>query len=51
MHGDKDKTVLLDDVIKFSNKNNIRLKIVNGAEHGMKDYNDLVNEEIISFLN
>ena len=50
IHGDKDRTVLLEDVIKFTNKNNIRLKVFKGAEHGMRDYLDTVNSEIINFL-
>ena len=50
IHGDKDKTVLLEDVEKFCLRYNINLKVIEGAEHGMKDYLDLVNEEIINYF-
>ena len=50
IHGDKDKTVLLEDVQKFCNKNNITLKIFINAEHGMKEYLNQVNDELIKFI-
>lgn len=50
IHGNADKTVLIDDILYFVNKNAIKLKIVDGATHSMKDYLSLVNDEIISFL-
>ena len=50
IHGNKDKKVLIDDVLCFINKNNIKLKIVDGASHGMKDYLSLVNDEIINYI-
>ena len=50
IHGNMDKTVLLEDVKEFTKKNNIKLNIVDGASHGMKEYLDIVNEEIINFF-
>lgn len=50
LHGDKDKTVLLEDVYNFSTSFNIKLKVIEGAEHGMKDYLDLINEELINYF-
>ena len=50
IHGDKDKTVLLEDVQKFCITNNIQLKIFPNAEHGMKDCLNEVNNELIKFL-
>lgn len=50
IHGDKDKTVLLDDVKYFCDKYNIKLDIIVGAEHGMKDYLDVVNKKLIDFI-
>ena len=50
IHGNKDTTVLIEDVIKFANENNIKLKIIPNAKHGMKDYLDLVNDEIINYF-
>ena len=50
IHGDKDKTVLLSDVHNFCTHFNIRLKVIEGATHGMKDYLDLINEEIINYF-
>ena len=50
IHGTLDKTVLLDDVKRIAVDNSIKLKIVDGASHGMKDYLDLVNEEIINYF-
>lgn len=49
-HGDKDKTVLLSDVQEFSSKYDIKLDVIHGAEHGMKDYLDLVNEKLLDFI-
>jgi len=50
IHGSKDSTVLLEDVEKFCTNYNIKLKVIVGAEHGMKDYLDLINEEIINYF-
>ena len=50
IHGDKDKTVLLEDIIYFCKKNNIKLEIIKNAEHGMKDYLDIVNEKLITYI-
>ena len=50
IHGDKDNTVLLKDVECFCNKNNIKLKIFEGAEHGMKDYLEEINIELLNYL-
>ena len=50
IHGDKDKTVLLEDIIFFCKKNNIKLDIIKNAEHGMKDYLDIVNEKLITYI-
>lgn len=50
MHGNKDKTVLIEDVYNFSTLYNIKLKVVDGAEHGMKNYLDLINEEMINYF-
>ena len=50
IHGDKDSTVLLSDVDNFSTHFNIKLKVIEGATHGMKDYLDLINEEIINYF-
>lgn len=51
IHGNMDKTVLLDDVKEFTKKNNIKLNVIDGASHEMKEYLDIVNEELITFLN
>ena len=50
IHGDKDNTVLLKDIEYFCKKNNINLKVIEGAEHGMKNYLDLVNIELLNYL-
>lgn len=50
IHGDKDHTVLLSDVKSFSENNDIKLDIIEGACHGMKDYLDLVNDKLINYL-
>ena len=50
IHGDKDKTVLLSDVSYFCKKYNIKLEVIVGAEHGMKDYLDLVNEKLLNYI-
>lgn len=50
IHGDKDKTVLLEDVKYFCDKYDIKLDIIAGAEHGMKDYQDVVNDKLIEFI-
>ena len=50
IHGDKDSTVLLEDVKRFCKINNIKLKVFVDAEHGMKEYLNEVNEEIIKHL-
>lgn len=50
IHGDKDKTVLLSDVSYFCDKYDIKLDVIHGAKHGMKDYLDLVNEKILDFI-
>lgn len=44
------KTVLLSAVNYFCKKNNINLKVIEGAEHGMKNYLDLVNIKLLNFL-
>lgn len=51
IHGDKDETVYLHDIEYFSKKNNIKLYVVNGAPHGMKNYMDIVNDKLINFIN
>ena len=50
IHGDKDKTVLLSDVQEFCEKYDIKLDVIHGAEHGMKDYLDLVNKKLLDFI-
>ena len=50
IHGDKDKTVLLSDVKYFCDKYDIKLDVIYGAEHGMRDYLDLVNEKLLDFI-
>lgn len=50
IHGDKDRTVLLSDLDYFCKKHNITLKVIEGAEHGMKDYLDIVNDELINYV-
>ena len=50
IHGDKDKTVLLSDVQEFCDKYDIKLDVIVGAEHGMKDYLDLVNDKLLEFI-
>ena len=50
IHGDLDKTVLLEDVKFFCEKYDISLDIIIGAGHGMKDYLDVVNEKMIKVL-
>lgn len=50
IHGDEDKTVLLSDVETFCNKYNIKLDIIKGAGHGMKDYLDMVNKKLIDYM-
>lgn len=50
IHGDKDNTVLLKDVWYFCKKNNINLKVIEGAKHGMKDHLDIVNIELVNYL-
>ena len=51
IHGNMDKTVLLEDVKLFAEKNDIKLNIIDGASHGMKEYLDIVNEELINVFN
>lgn len=51
IHGNMDKTVLLEDIVRFKNKYNINLKIIKGATHGMDGYLDIVNTEILNFIN
>ena len=50
IHGDKDKTVLLDDVQEFCDRYDIKLDVIHGAEHGMKYYLDVVNEKLIDYV-
>ena len=50
IHGDKDRTVLLKDVKSFCHKYNIKLSVIYGAEHGMKDYLDVVNDKLLSYI-
>ena len=50
IHGDKDRTVLLSDIEYFCLNNSITLKVIKGAEHGMKDYLGIVNDELIKFI-
>lgn len=50
IHGNQDKTVLIEDVLKFVKKNNIHLNIVDGATHGMDKYIDIINDELINFI-
>ena len=50
IHGDKDRTVLLEDVKYFCDKYDIKLDVIVGAEHGMKDYLDLVNDRLLEFI-
>ena len=50
IHGNIDKTVLLEDIMLFIKKYDIKLNIIDGATHGMKDHLDLVNEELINFI-
>lgn len=50
IHGDKDKTVLLSDVKYFCDIYDIKLEVIKGAEHGMKDYLDIVNEKLLDFI-
>ena len=50
IHGDRDKTVLLEDVSFFCDKYDIKLDIIVGAEHGMKEYLDVVNDKLLEFI-
>ncbi len=50
IHGNMDKTVLVEDVIDFCDKNNIKLNIFDGATHGMEEYQKQVDDELIYFL-
>lgn len=50
IHGDKDRTVLLEDIKYFCDKYDIKLDVIYGAEHGMKDYLDLVNDKLLEFI-
>ena len=34
----------------FCNNNDIEYKAINGARHGMKDYLDVVNEELLNYI-
>lgn len=34
----------------FCNNNDIEYKVINGARHGMKDYLDVVNEELLNYI-
>ena len=51
VHGDQDKTVLVDDVSNFINKFDLKLNIVVGEVHGMPKHIDYISEEIVNFLN
>ena len=50
IHGSLDNTVYLDDVKSFANKYNIKLYVVDGGHHGLKENLDLVNEKMIDFF-
>lgn len=50
IHGNCDKTVLVDDVIKFAKKNHIKINIIVGAEHNMDNYLHIINDDFIDFL-
>ena len=50
IHGDKDRTVLLEDVKFFCDKYDINLGVIHGAEHGMKDYLGVVNEILLDYI-
>lgn len=50
IHGDRDKTVFLSDVQEFCDKYDVKLDVIVGAEHGMKDYLDLVNEKLLDYI-
>lgn len=46
IHGKKDRTVLLSDVEMFSNKNNLKLKVVEDGKHELHGH----EEEIVNFI-
>lgn len=46
IHGDEDRTTLLEDVVKFSTKYDIPLKIEKGARHSFKRFDN----EVIDFI-
>ena len=50
LHGDEDTTVLLNDIKYFCNNNDIEYKVIKGARHGMKEYLDVVNEELLNYI-
>ena len=51
MHGEDDHTVTLDVVKDFCDKYDIELKVFPGERHGLLNSLDLVNQEIVNFIN
>lgn len=48
IQGDMDKTVLVDNIIDFSNKNNLVYKIIKGGKHELYGYEDNIIEFILN---
>ena len=46
IHGNNDQAVLIEDIIKFSNKYNIQLVVVDGGRHGLRDK----TKEVVDFI-
>lgn len=46
IHGDEDRTILLENINKFALKYKISLKVINGARHSFKGF----EKEVIEFL-
>lgn len=51
IQGSEDKTVLVEDVKNFVINNKLKINIVVGSEHGLKNYLGLINNELIQILN
>ena len=48
IQGDMDKTVLVDNIIDFSNKNNLVYEIIKGGKHELYGYEDNIIEFILN---
>lgn len=51
IHGSNDKTVFLDDVLDFTKQYDIKIKIIDGTDHHMNGYDELITKEIITYIN